>query len=90
MTEKDLEKFKTKLVETTSFPTVYMYKFIVRADNRSIALVENLFDENAEVHTKQSEKGNYISITCKQVSTSVDEIINLYRKASTIEGIVFL
>ncbi len=90
MTEKDLEQFKNKLVETTSFPTVYMYKFIVEADNRNIAMVENLFDDDAEIHTKQSGNGKYISITCKQVSTSAEEIIELYRKASQIKGIMFL
>lgn len=90
MTEQDLERFKEKLIETTTFPTVYMYKFIVEADNRKIALVENLFDEDAEILTKQSGSGKYISITCKQVSTSVDEIIELYRKASLIKGIMFL
>jgi hypothetical protein len=90
MTDKELESLRTKLVETTTFPTVYMFKFIVEADNRKIALVENLFQEEAEILTKQSDKGRYISITSKQVMMTVDEIIDVYKKAAEINGIMFL
>ncbi|MFO0358216.1 MAG: DUF493 family protein [Sphingobacteriaceae bacterium] len=90
MTDKDLERFRDKLIETTSFPTVYMFKFIVEADNRKIALIESFFDENAEIHTKESGSGKYISITSKQVAMNVDEIIDVYKKAAEIKGIMFL
>jgi putative lipoic acid-binding regulatory protein len=90
MTDKELEGLRSKLAETTTFPTVYMFKFIVEADNRKIALVENLFQEEAEIHTKESDKGKYISITSKQVMMSVDEIMDVYKKAAEIKGIMFL
>jgi uncharacterized protein len=90
MTNEDLDRLKDKIIETTAFPTVYMFKFIVKTDNRKIAMVENLFDENAEVHTKESGSGKYISITSRQVAMNVDEIIEVYRRASIIEGIMFL
>lgn len=90
MTDKELESLKAKIVETTTFPTVYMFKFIVEADNRKIALVENLFQEEADILTKESEKGKYISITSKQVMMNVEEIIDVYKKAAEIKGIMFL
>jgi uncharacterized protein len=90
MTAEELEKFKQKLIETTSFPSVYMYKFIVESDNRKIALVENLFDAEADLHTKESGTGKYTSITAKQVVMSVDEVIEVYKKAAEIKGIIFL
>lgn len=90
MTEEELEKFKQRLIETTSFPSVYMYKFIVESDNRRIALVENLFDPEADLHTKESGNGRYTSITAKQVVMSVEEVIEVYRKAAEIKGIIFL
>jgi uncharacterized protein len=90
MTNEELESLRIKLVETTSFPSVYMFKFIVEADNRKIALVENLFQAEAEILTKQSDKGKYISITSKQVVISVDEIIEVYKRAAEIKGIMFL
>jgi putative lipoic acid-binding regulatory protein len=90
MTAEELEKFKQKLIETTSFPSVYMYKFIVESDNRKIALVENLFDPEADLHTKESGNGRYTSITAKQVVMDVEEVIEVYRKAAEIKGIIFL
>ncbi|MEO6305725.1 MAG: DUF493 family protein [Bacteroidia bacterium] len=90
MTEEELAKFKEKILETTSFPSVYMFKFIVPSDNRNIALVENLFDAETDIHTKESGNGKYTSITGMQVAVNVEEIMEVYRKASTIKGIMFL
>ena len=90
MTPEELETFKQKLIETTSFPSVYMYKFIVESDNRKIALVENLFDPEADLHTKESGSGKYTSITAKQVVMSAEEVIEVYKKAALIPGIIFL
>lgn len=90
MTEEELENFKQKLIESTVFPSVYMYKFIVESSNRNIALVENLFGEEADVHIKESGNGKYTSITAKQVEVSADEIISVYKKALEIKGIMFL
>jgi putative lipoic acid-binding regulatory protein len=90
MTPEELEKFKQKLIETTTFPSVYMFKFIVASENRQIALVENLFDAEADMHTKESGSGKYTSITAKQVVMNVEEVLEVYVKASKIKGIIFL
>jgi putative lipoic acid-binding regulatory protein len=90
MTEEEWNRFKERLIETMTFPSVYMFKLIVPSENRSIALVENLFEEDADIHTKESGGGRYTSITAKQVVMEVDEIINVYKKASTIKGVIFL
>lgn len=90
MTEEELEKFKQTLIVSMTFPSVYMFKFIVSSEHRNIALVENLFDSETEIHTKESGGGKYISITAKQVVINVEEIIDVYQKASTINGIIFL
>jgi uncharacterized protein len=90
MTEEELEKFKQKLLESMTFPSVYMFKFIVASENRNIALVESLFDAEADIHTKESGKGKYTSITAKQVVMNVDEILAVYKQAASIKGIMFL
>lgn len=90
MTEEELNHFKNKLVETTTFPTVYMFKFIIESDNRNIALVENLFPAEADIHTKESGNGKYTSVTAKVVVMNVEEIMDIYKKALTIKGIMFL
>lgn len=91
MSSNIYDKLKLKLEETiTSFPHVYMFKFIIKADNKTMALVQGIFDNDAEISQKESAKGNYISITVKQVVMSVDEIISIYEKASAIEGVMTL
>lgn len=90
MTNEELEKFKETLIRSMTFPSVYMFKFIVSSEHRNIALVENLFGPEADILTKESGGGKYISITSKQVVMSADEIIEVYKKASEIKGIIFL
>ncbi|MDX2171836.1 MAG: DUF493 family protein [Bacteroidota bacterium] len=90
MTEQELATLKARISETVTFPSVYMYKFIVGSENRKIALVENLFDAEADIHIKESANGKYTSITAKVVVVDVEEIIEIYKKASKIEGIIFL
>jgi hypothetical protein len=90
MTNEDLIRLKDKIIETTTFPSVYMFKFIVPSEHRTIALAENLFEENADIHTIESGKGKYTSITAKQVVMGAEEIIEVYRKASEIKGVIFL
>lgn len=86
----DFESLRKKLEADNNFPMVYMFKFIVPADNRRVALVESLFSDEAEVHQNQSSGGKYYSLTAKQVVMSVDEIISIYEKASEIEGLMAL
>ena len=85
------DELRKKLEESIkSFPYVYMFKFIIKADNKTMALVEVIFDDDADIIQKQSTKGNYISITVKQVVMSIDEIITIYEKAAEIEGVMSL
>ena len=91
MTAGIYDELRKKLADSIeSFPYVYMFKFIIKADNKTMALVEVLFEDDAEIIQKQSAKGNYMSITVKQVVMSIDEIIAIYEKASEIEGIMTL
>ncbi len=91
MAANTFDELRKKLEESiVSFPYIYMFKFIIKADNKTMALIEVIFDNDAEIIQKQSTKGNYISITVKQVVLSVDEIIEVYEKAAEIEGVMSL
>jgi putative lipoic acid-binding regulatory protein len=91
MATNTFDDLRKKLEESIeSFPYVYMFKFIIKADNKTFALVEVIFDNDADITQKQSAKGNYVSITVKQVVMSVDEIISIYEKAAAIEGVISL
>lgn len=90
MDEKFFESLEDKLNKSTTWPSVYMFKFIVPTDNRRIAMVEALFGPEAQLSTKESSGGKYISITSKVVMLNAKEVIEKYRSAAKIEGIIAL
>ena len=95
MTEKEREekyqKLEAALKESLTWPNVYMFKFIIPADNRTLAQVENLFNaREAEINVRQSRKGNYLSITVKEMMMSPEKVIERYRMAEGIKGLMSL
>ncbi len=84
------DKLKAQL-ELMEWPNLYLFKFIIPNDNEKLALVTALFDhETAEISYHESGKGNYVSISVKEVAVSVEAIIEKYQKASKIEGVISL
>ena len=81
---------RIKLEEQHNFPSMYIFKFIVPNDNHKLALAEALFGPESQVTIRQSSKGNFISVTGKEVMISADKVIERYQKAAEIEGIVSL
>ncbi len=82
-----LESLKAKLDEQSSFPSLYMYKFIVPKEK--VSEVKKLFPKH-DVSTKPSSKGTYVSVTAKVMAKSSEEIILVYKEAWKIEGIFSL
>jgi putative lipoic acid-binding regulatory protein len=85
--DKSNEAFRERLEGTHVFPTLYLFKFIVTKDK--LIEIEKLFPRN-EIITKPSKKGNYISASIKMMMPSSDHIIEVYKSASKIEGIISL
>nr|WP_316936939.1 DUF493 family protein [Kordia jejudonensis] len=84
-------KLKVQLDETTEFPALYMYKFIVPSDEQKIKQVHEIFDNiGAVIDTKQSSKGTYTSVTITVNMKSADAVIEKYKEASAVEGIISL
>lgn len=90
MQEDFFKGLKQKLDNQCDWPHVYMFKFIIPADNHKLALVEALFGAEAEITTRQSSTNKFISITAKEMMFNSDDIINIYKKATEIEGIMSL
>ena len=86
-----MEKLLIQLTDNFDWPTVYMFKFIVPADNSKIAQVESLFNsEEAEISLRNSRKGNFVSITAKEMMLSPEKVIDRYVKAEGIKGLISL
>ena len=82
------ENLRKELNKIGNWPQVYMFKFIVPADNKRIALVESKFSDESVITKKESANGKYISITIKEVMLSADSIIEKYKEMEGIEGLM--
>ena len=90
MAKIDYTALKEKLEVNKEWPRVYFFKFIVPANNKKLAQVEALFGAEAQVTLKQSSKGNFVSVSAKELMLSSDGIIDRYEKDSKIEGLMAL
>jgi uncharacterized protein len=89
MNSKEKEdSFRELLNKEYSWPVKYTFKFILPAGEEKT--VEDLFKMDAEINKKPSSGGKYISITVYAQMTNADEILAIYRTASSIPGIVSL
>jgi len=52
--------------------------------------VVGLFGEGVEVTTRRSAKGNYVSVTAEVEMGSSDEVLEIYRQAHEIGGVMAL
>lgn len=85
------KNLKTKLEETTTFPTKYMFKFIIPTVKDKIIAIENMFNHlGAVINTKKSKSAKYTSITITVMMKNVEEIIKKYNEVDTIEGVISL
>jgi hypothetical protein len=87
---QNFDSLREQLAVNVSWPSVYMFKFIAPADNRIFALLHDLFPAQADFTSRHSKGGKYVSITVQEVMLSADEVIERYRKASAIEGVIVL
>ncbi len=87
MTQDNYDSFRKKLEEEHEFPSKYMYKFIVVKEKVQDILP---FFETAEISTKKSKTGKYISVSATIVAFNSEDIISRYKSLSHVEGIISL
>lgn len=84
-------KFKKNLEETHSFPSVYIFKYIVPAEQSTIARLHSIFENSGgSFSTRDSKNGKYTCMTIKVPVNDADDVVIYYRQASSIEGIMML
>lgn len=84
-------KFKDKLEETHSFPSVYIFKYIVPAKQSTIARLHSIFENSGgSFSTRDSKNGKYTCMTIKVPVNDADDVIIYYRQTAAIEDITML
>ena len=91
-TEEFYNKLREQLRQTSTWPSEYLYKFIVPTEASKIKQVEDLFDNvGAVIRTKESGKGTYTSISINLQMKDPDAVIAKYKEvAHQVEGVISL
>ena len=88
--EEFYKKLKDQLIESTSWPSEYLYKFFVLSDASKIAQIEKIFDNTgAVINTKTSKNGKYTSISINVIMKDPDAVILKYIEVTDkVEGVI--
>lgn len=86
------DKLRTQLKDTASWPSEYLYKFIVLSNPEKVGQVETIFDSmGAVINTKQSSNGKYTSISINVKMKNPDAVIAKYLEVTEkVEGVISL
>ena len=87
MDEEWIDSFRQKLDQHYAWPSLYIFKFIVPQGKE--AQVKAIFP----LHTtseRASRQGKYTSVTVQMMMPSSDAVIDIYRQAAAIEGLIAL
>jgi uncharacterized protein len=90
-TEEFYERLKIELDKDTTWPALYLFKFIVPTKANNIERVQLAFDRlGAVIKTTKSKTGKFTSVSINVQMKNSQEVIDKYIEVSTIEGIISL
>lgn len=86
------EKLKGQLYDTATWPSEYLYKFIVKSDGSGISEIESLFDNmGAVINTTESKNGKYTSVSINVNMKTPEDVIAKYKEvAENVKGVISL
>jgi uncharacterized protein len=80
-------RFRELLDGNNEWPAPYLFKFIV--PRSGLDELKQVFGEHP-VKVRASTRGRYVSITATLQMQSSDDVINIYRAAGAVEGVIAL
>ncbi len=85
-------KLKIKLEESSKWPSLYLYKFIIPNTPDQSAKLLSIFDNlGAVISSNQSKTGKYTSYSIKVKMNNPDHVIAKYKEVgATIKGVISL
>ncbi len=86
------KKLKSQLLDTSLWPTEYLYKFIIPTEPSKIKQIHDIFDNmGAVIKTRKSKKGTYTSVSVNVRMKDPDAVIDKYKKiGENVEGVISL
>ena len=85
------KELKERLNECHTWPTNYLFKFIVENTQEKRNELKSFFDSKAlSLKERISSNSKYVSFTISVKVSSADNVIKIYKSVSKIEGIISL
>ncbi|GAA3508093.1 hypothetical protein GCM10022393_18190 [Aquimarina addita] len=86
------DKLRMQLEDTSSWPSTYLYKFIIPTQTEKIKIIEGIFDNlGAVITTKQSKNAKYTSVSVNVRMKNPDHVIIKYKEVGIkVEGVISL
>ena len=88
--KQNSDKFRELLEDNEQWPLLYYFKFIVQNNQEKLDKVKQLFTDPSAITYKTSRDIRFIGMSCKQWMPDPDSIIEIYEKASTVDGLIAL
>ncbi len=91
LSEDFYSRFYDQLMQSQSWPGFYLFKFIVKSESSHLQDLKSLFDPTkANFSEKKSSKKTFTSLSIKIKMQSPQDVIAIYKKSSTLEGVIAL
>ncbi|MEA1787135.1 DUF493 family protein [Arenibacter sp. GZD96] len=89
--EEFYKRLKIQLAESSTWPSNYLYKFIVPSEAEKIKQIQTIFDNTgAVIETKKSKNGTYTSISVTVNCKDPDAVIQNYKEVGEVKGVISL
>ncbi|MFB6457821.1 DUF493 domain-containing protein [Chitinophaga sp. Hz27] len=91
LNEDPYQNLRSLLQQSLTFPTTYVFKFIVKAEEDKIAALKAIFaNKKNTITTTDSSGGKYKSFTVNAYVQDEEEVIAFYKEASKVESVIML
>ena len=90
MVDQELENIRSMLWAHQKWPGIYFFKFIVPNDKEKLDNIRALFQFQDQITYRTSTDIRFIALSCKQVMENPEAVLEIYRKAKEIEGVIAL
>jgi len=84
------DRLRGRLNEVHTWPSVYMFKFVMEPDAARMEALQALFPPESELLRRFSSGGKYLSVTVREVMLSAEDVVRRYEQVGAIGGVIML
>ncbi|MDO6490901.1 MAG: DUF493 family protein [Cellulophaga sp.] len=89
--EEFYARLKEQLELNNSWPSNYLYKFIIPTDEEKFKQIEQIFNNTgAVIESKKSKNGKYTSVSITVNMKNPDAVIAKYVEVGKVKGVISL